>query len=209
MDTRRSSRGVKYVKYTKAILIVAVAGGVVAAAISFLRSDDAPVTPSAWIVQAATALNGASISDSTHGGVMPAGNQATARQLALEGQRLRVQRRFAEAEARYREAVIADPMDADSWADLADSAAAAGNDLTKGRDAIMRAIAIDPRHHKALWLRASLELQEQHYAAAAATWRELQSLVAPGSSDARVIAANIVEADTLAQAAPVADGRGS
>jgi len=52
-------------------------------------------------------------------------------------------------------------------------------------------------------------LQEQHYAAAAATWRELQSLVAPGSSDARVIAANIVEADTLAQAAPVADGRGS
>ena len=123
---------------------------------------------------------------------------------------MRVQRRFAEAEARYREAVQADPMDADSWADLADSAAAAaGNDLTKGRDAITRALAIDPRHHKALWLRASLELQEQQYTAAAATWRELQALVAPDSSDARVLANNIDEADALARGATAADGRGT
>jgi len=164
-------------------------------------------------MEAAVALNGAAFASTPHSGAAVAADQQTAaRQLALEGQRLRVQRRFDEAQAKYEEAVKEDPMDADSWADLADSAAAAaGNDLTKSRDAIMRAIAIDPRHHKALWLRASLELQEQHYVAAAATWRELQSLVTPGTPDARAIAANVVEADALAlaQAAPVADGRGS
>jgi cytochrome c-type biogenesis protein CcmH len=141
---------------------------------------------------------------------MAAGGQTGARQLSLEGQKLRVQRRFAEAQAVYEEAVKSDPMDADAWADLADSAAsAAGNDLTKGRDAIMRALAIDPRHRKALWLRASLELQEQRYLEAAATWRELQTLVAEGSADARVIAANIVEADALASIAQNANGQGS
>ncbi|HEY5559839.1 MAG TPA: hypothetical protein VIK49_08935, partial [Steroidobacteraceae bacterium] len=108
------------------------------------------------------------------------------------------------------EAVEADPADADSWADLADStAAAAGNDLTVSRDAIQRAIAIDPQHRKALWLRASLELQEGRYASAAATWRELQALVEAGSGDARVIAANIVEADALARPVGVLAGSGS
>ena len=198
-------------KYSRAFVIVALAGVAVAGSILLLRPDQAPTVPDSWIVQSATAFNRASTAGNPHDGVIvPTGNQSGAQQFALEGQHLRVQRKFAEAEAAYRQAVIADPMDADSWADLADSAAsAAGNDLTKGRDAIMRALAIDPKHRKALWLRASLELQEQRYAEAAASWRELQSLVAPGSSDARIIAANIVEADSLAQAALVADGRGN
>lgn len=116
-----------------------------------------------------------------------------------EGQRLRVERRFAEAAAAFRKAVEVDPTDADSWADLADAAAiAAGRDLTAGQEAIERALALDPRHRKALWLRASLELQEGRYKEAAATWRTLADLVAPDSPDARVIAANIAEADTLA-----------
>lgn len=198
-------------KYTKALVIVALAGSAVAVSILLLRQDEPPTAPSAWIVQAATALNRASIAENPHGGTsMLAGKRSAAQEFVLEGQRLRVQRRFAEAEAAYRNAVVADPMDADSWADLADSAAsAAGNDLTKGRDAIMRALAIDPRHRKALWLRASLELQEQRYLEAAATWRELQNLVVEGSADARAIAANIAEADALAGIAQDANGQGS
>jgi cytochrome c-type biogenesis protein CcmH len=120
-------------------------------------------------------------------------------QYVIAGQRFKVQRKFREAEAEFRKAVEANPGDADSWADLADcAAAAAGNDLAAGRDAIERALAIDPRHRKALWLRASLELQEEKYAAAAATWQTLSGLVAAGSPDARVIAANIAEANALA-----------
>ena len=57
--------------------------------------------------------------------------------------------------------------------------------------------AIKPQRHKALRLRASLELQERNYSAAARTWRTLEALVASGSPDARVIAANIAEAEAL------------
>jgi cytochrome c-type biogenesis protein CcmH len=117
----------------------------------------------------------------------------------IEGQRLKIQRRFQEAQLQFQKAVEVDPLDADSWADLADCAsAAAGNDLTAGQDAIARALAINPRHRKALWLQASLALQEGRYTAAAENWRTLSALVVPGSPDARVIAANIVEADSLA-----------
>ncbi len=199
-----------YVKYAKWYWAVAAAVALGAGTVVLWPSQDAPIAPSPWIVGAAVALNRAAIVGSPHGAAgMAASDQTAAGQLALKGQRLRVQRRFDEAQAAFQEAVKADPMDADLWADLADSAAsAAGKDLSKGRDAIMRALAIDPQHRKALWLRASLELQEQHYAAAAATWRELELLVAVGSTDAKVIAANIVEADALARTA-VRDGRGT
>lgn len=198
-------------KYAKALVITASALGLSTVAAAFLRPDDARVAPSRWIQDAAVAFNRGPITngrDAAWSGV--ATGVTAARQAALEGQQLRVQRRFAEAAAKYREAVLADPADADAWADLADSAAAAaGKDLTVGREAIQRALAIDPRHRKALWLRASLELQEGRYADAAATWRELQPLVAAGSGDARVIAANIAEADALAAPRAVLAGRGS
>lgn len=200
-------------KFTRSVVSTAVAAAIaIAIGVSTLLLRDrepAPVAPSDWIVDAAMALSRTSIHASSGGMAAPAAGVAAVRQQALEGQRLRVQRRFAEAEAAYREAVAADPTDADSWADLADSAAAAaGNDLTRGREAIQRALAIDPRHRKALWLRASLELQEQRYSTAAATWRELAALVPAGSTDARVIAANIVEADALAQNVLASNGRG-
>jgi cytochrome c-type biogenesis protein CcmH/NrfG len=192
-----------------AILVGAAAIAVGAASFGPRDRAPAPVAPSRWIVDAANAFNRTSSHGTSAGTSAPATGATAARQRAMEGQQLRVQRRFAEAEAAYREAVTADPMDADSWADLADSAAAAANyDLTRGREAIRRALAIDPRHRKALWLRASLELQEQRFVTAAATWRELAALVPADSSDARVIAANIDEADALAQNAPASDGEG-
>ena len=148
-------------------------------------------TPDAWLVKSALAFNQRGSSAMQGAGL--------ASQHVREGQRLKVQRRFGEAEQAFRKAVEADPADADSWADLADcAAAAAGRDLTAGREAIHQALQVDPRHRKALWLRASLELQEGKYTAAAGTWRTLEALVAAGSPDARVIAANIAEADALA-----------
>jgi cytochrome c-type biogenesis protein CcmH len=198
------------VNYAKVLLLAAPAVGIAAVTVVWLRPDDAPVAPSPWIVQAARALNVAAADVAPHAPVATMqGKASAARALSLEGQRLRVERRFAEAADRFRAAVEADPADADSWADLADcAAAAAGRDLSAGRDAIARALAIEPRHRKALWLRASLELQEGRYAAAAATWRELQPLVAAGTSDARVIAANIAEAEALAGSGVAPAGRG-
>jgi tetratricopeptide (TPR) repeat protein len=198
------------VKSVKALLVVAPALGLVVASAFLTRPEDARVAPSPWIVDAATALNRVPTNPDPHAGtVATTGGVAVAYEAVLEGQRLRVQRRFAEAAASYRRAVEANPADADSWADLADClSAAAGKDLTAGRDAIEQALAIDPRHRKALWLRASLELQEGRYATAAATWRQLQPLVASGSSDARVIAANIAEAEALAHPGGAGPGQG-
>jgi len=129
-------------KHTKAFVIVALAAVAVAGSFLFLRPAKSPTAPSDWMLQAATALNRVSSAGNPHGGVdASAGDPSSAQQLALEGQRLRVQRRFAEAQAVYQQAVRADPMNADAWADLADSAAsAAGNDLTQGRDAIARGL---------------------------------------------------------------------
>lgn len=144
------------------------------------------------MVEAAVAMSRADIAAAGHAGA---------------AQRPHMQGDFAAEAMAYREAIRVDPMDADAWADLADSlAAAAGNDLGAGREEIMHALAVEPRHLKALWLRASLELQEQRYADAAATWRELLSLVAADTSDARIIAANIAEADALEAAARLGEG---
>ena len=211
-DNCHRPAGSNYVKYGKKLLGAALAIGAISVAAVVLRPEAAAVKkPEGWIVNAAIALNRDAITAAPHGAVkVPEDRRAAALRAAHAGEQFRIQRKFAEAAAAYREAVAADPSDADAWADLADSAAAAaGKDLTVGRDAIERALAIDPHHLKALWLRASLELQERRYPAAAATWRELQQLVAPGSADSRVIEANIAEADALSRTVSVAAGRGS
>ncbi len=51
---------------------------------------------------------------------------------------------------------------------------------------------------KALWLKASLEHEEQRYRDAVSTWRNLLAVVPADSSDARIIEANIAEATRLA-----------
>lgn len=143
-------------KLSKALLVAAPALGLATAAAFVLRAGDAPVPPSAWIVAAAAALNGSSPGSGLHAAVAaPADASQAARRFALEGQRLRVQRRFAEAADRFRDAVAADPSDADSWADLADCmAAAAGRDLSGSRAAIERSLALDPGHRAPMTARS-------------------------------------------------------
>jgi cytochrome c-type biogenesis protein CcmH len=119
-----------------------------------------------------------------------------ARQRGIEA---RAARRFAEARDAYAELTRLTPGDADAWADLADvSAAAAGGDLATGEAALDRALALDPNHVKALWLRASLAVQRKDYAAAATLWEKLVAIVPPGSEEAQVLAANLQEARTMA-----------
>jgi tetratricopeptide (TPR) repeat protein len=141
-----------------------------------------------------------SAAPATAGGAAP--GAATPADAARErGIRARAERRFADAQAAFTEVTRLAPGDADAWADLADvSAAVAGGDLGAGEAALDRALAIDPAHVKALWLRASLAVQRKDYAAAAPIWEKLASLVPPGSDEARVLAANLQEARALAAA---------
>ena len=132
--------------------------------------------------------------------MMPgAASRAGSTDLIAQADDLRRQRKFKEAAETYRRAAAAGRMNADSWADYADALASAGSSLRGApADALARALALDPRHPKALWLKASLEHEEHRYRDAVSTWRNLLAVVPANSSDARIIEANIAEATRLA-----------
>lgn len=111
----------------------------------------------------------------------------------------RQKREFKEACADYAEAARRGVMTADSWADYADAQASlAGKLAGEPEKAIARSLALDPRHPKALWLKASLAHEQHRYKDALEAWRQLLAVVPPGSSDARIVEANIAEAARLA-----------
>ena len=127
----------------------------------------------------------------------PGGPQAEA--LRTQAQQLRQDKRFADARDAFAKLVKLVPEDADAWADLADaSAAAAGGDLKAGAAAIDKALLADPDHLKALWLKASLELQEKRYTTAMELWHHLLGQLPAGSNDAEIVSANLAETRALA-----------
>ena len=132
-------------------------------------------------------------------GMPGASSRAGSSGLVAQADELRRQRKFKEAAEVYRRADAAGSMNADSWADYADALASAGSSLQGApADALARALALEPRHPKALWLKASLEHEEHRYRDAVSTWRNLLAVVPADSSDARIIEANIAEATRLA-----------
>jgi cytochrome c-type biogenesis protein CcmH len=113
----------------------------------------------------------------------------------------RQQRDYAGAKEAYRHLIDLKAMTADNWADYADALGSLGGSLAgEPARAIDKALALDPRHVKALWLKASLAHEERRYAAALAVWRELRSAMPPDSPDLRIIDDNIAEAARLAGA---------
>lgn len=128
----------------------------------------------------------------------------------------RQQRDFAGAKEAFRHLIDLKAMTADTWADYADALGSLANGALAGEPAraVDKALALDPRHPKALWLKASLAHEEQRYKDALALWRELRSVMPPDSPDLRIIDDNIAEAARLsglpapqnvaAAAAPVA-----
>lgn len=119
--------------------------------------------------------------------------------LIAQADALRQQRKFDAAIVLYRRIVASGDMTADAWADYADALASSTSSLRgEPARALAEALELEPRHAKALWLRASLEHEEQHYLDAVHTWETLLALVPQDSSDANIIRANIAEATRLA-----------
>jgi cytochrome c-type biogenesis protein CcmH len=111
----------------------------------------------------------------------------------------RQQRQFAAARDAFARLVELDAMTADSWADYADVQASLTKSLTGApAQAIDRALALDPNHTKALWLKASLEHEQGHDAQALQVWTRLHALLPADSSDARLVENNMAEARRLA-----------
>ena len=112
----------------------------------------------------------------------------------------RVARDFSKANEAYAKALALDPKNADAWADYADSMASGGNRQLAGKpaDAIQRALALQPNHVKALWLSASLALEQRQYGEALKQWQRLRGVLPAGSPDLTIIDGNIAEARELA-----------
>ena len=147
---------------------------VVAASARLLRMPVAPMRATTWAGQGDTGA------------------------LLAQAEDFRRQREFARACEIYAALVIRSAMNADAWADYADAQAALAGGLSgEPARSIDAALALDPRHAKALWLKASLAHEQGRYDEALATWKRLLAVVPPGSSDARIVEANIAEATRL------------
>jgi len=116
-------------------------------------------------------------------------------QLVQRAQEHRRRREFHQANEIFADLARAGRMDADLWADYADSLGGEYGSLNEhAAECIAAALRLEPDHAKALWLLGSLQTQRGDNAAALATWQKLAKIFPAGSSDARIIAANIEEA---------------
>jgi cytochrome c-type biogenesis protein CcmH len=102
--------------------------------------------------------------------------------------------KLAKAVEAYAHLAKIAPQDASVLADYADALA-----VTRGRnlageptELVMRALAIDPRHPKALALAGTIKLNAGDFAASLAYWERLYALMPPGSEDATEVR-NIIE----------------
>lgn len=160
----------------------AVSGGLESAVRASTRLLPGMGVPSAAVAPAATA---------------PAGDGVAA--LLARAEDHRRKREFKTACDLYAAAAAQGAMTADAWADYADAQASLTGRISGApARSIAAALALEPRHAKALWLQASLAHEEHRYADALATWQRLLAVVPPGSSDARIVEANIAEAQRLA-----------
>ena len=114
--------------------------------------------------------------------------------------------RFTEAADAYARADALIPNNADLLADYADTLAMAQGRKLEGAPAalIQRALAIDPKHKKALALAATVALETRDLDTSIAYWRRLAAELPAGSDEARQVADVIAEVDAAKR-----EGKGS
>lgn len=111
----------------------------------------------------------------------------------------RTARNFAESSAAFQKVIELKAMTADAWSDYADVSATLAKTLTNNatRAALDAALKLDPKHSKALWLKASLAHEEKRYAEALKLWQQLRAVIPNNSPDVTIVDANIKEAQSL------------
>ena len=117
----------------------------------------------------------------------------------LLGRSYSVLGRFAESADAYAKAAVRAPRDAQLLADFADALAMARGQSLEGEPEklVHRALEIDPSNTKALALAGTIEFNRRQFAAAAGYWKRMLPHVEAGSEDARIIQANIDQAQQL------------
>ena len=124
----------------------------------------------------------------------------------------RAGKQYAAAVKIYKQLAAAKQMNAEAWADYADTAGTLQNNKLAGEPEvyIANALALDPGNPKALWLKASADEEAGRYRDAIAAWQTLQNVLPPDSQDVKIVAANLQRdreaAGNDGSAAPAATG---
>ena len=113
--------------------------------------------------------------------------------LLAKASRARADRQYSAAVTIYSQLAARRQLNADGWADYADAAASVQDGKLAGMPEkyIDSALALDPKHPKALWLKASAEEEAGRMPAAVRYWQQLESVLPPQSADAKIVAANL------------------
>lgn len=109
--------------------------------------------------------------------------------------------RQAEARDAYEQAMRIDANNSVAMVGWAEADSLLRDDhLIEGRSAelLKRAVKLDPQSQHGLWLLGISQFQHDHYAEAAATWRQLQPMLEPGSNVAKAVTEQIAVADARA-----------
>jgi cytochrome c-type biogenesis protein CcmH len=135
-------------------------------------------------------------------------NPRDGRGWVLLGRQQMEQDRFAEAAAAFANALAASPKvarDPSVWCDYADALGMAQGGSLEGkpREAIGRALALDPGFPRALEMAGSAAYERRDFTAAADHWRRLLPQLREGTRPHAELMAAIARADRLAAAAGV------
>ncbi|NOY67134.1 MAG: c-type cytochrome biogenesis protein CcmI [Gammaproteobacteria bacterium] len=105
-------------------------------------------------------------------------------------------RQFEKAEKAFQTLTELKIDDPNLWADYADIAAVNRNGKLEGKpfEFTKRALSLQPKHPKALWLAGTYHFQKNNYTTAIRFWEILKSLLPPESKDAAMITAGINDA---------------
>jgi cytochrome c-type biogenesis protein CcmH len=120
---------------------------------------------------------------------------------AMLGRSYAVMRRFDDAAQAYAQAAKRAPDSPHVLTDYADALAMARGQSLQGEPEalVLRALKIDPNHHKALALAGSAAMERNDAANAIPYWEKLATLIPPDGEMARDIQASIREARAMAQ----------
>lgn len=154
-----------------------------------------------------------SITENAAGLALPAALPAPplpsdALQLLAKANRARRDKKMADAAAIYAQLAAREQMNADSWADYADTVASqrAGKLGGEPETYIAKSLALEPTHPKALWLKASADEEAGRFGDAVGAWQRLQAVLPANSADANIVAANLQRDTKLAATLPNSAG---
>jgi cytochrome c-type biogenesis protein CcmH/NrfG len=121
-------------------------------------------------------------------------------QWLAKADRARRDKKMTDAAAIYAQLAARGQMNADSWADYADTVATIQSGKLGGEPEtyIARSLALDPKHPKALWLKASADEEAGRFTDAVQTWQKLEAVLPANSADAGIVASNLQKDAKLA-----------